>query len=387
MKLLPLIAAFCLTLTVNAAPAKTSTKLPTFSLHSNHQFKFNATRSVLNARAKYSRFIEGPTSFSVGKVSLTDYLYDIMYYGNVTIGTPPQSMRLVFDTGSSDLWAVSTSCDSCGPKQTKFDPKKSKTYKKTKRTWEISYGDGSTASGKLGYDTLRLGNLTIKKQGIELAEFESPSFMYKPIDGLLGLGFSKLNTLKNILTPVDNLIKQKAIKKPIFSTYYGKAANTGGGEIVFGDYNPKHIDGPLTTLAVNKTQGFWGVDVNAVKVGNQSVITSPFDAIIDTGTTLLLFTDEVAHSIAQVYNAIDRRDGTFIIDCDTTKLKPLHLKLGKRQFTIPVESLIFHNEPGRCTAGFGYGGLPFTILGDTFIKNHYIIFNQNIPNVKIARSK
>ncbi|KAL0073404.1 secreted aspartyl protease [Phycomyces blakesleeanus] len=387
MKIISCVAAICLALSVNAAPTNTTTELPSFSLHSNHEFKFNATRGVLSARTKYSRFIEGSTSFSVGKVPLTDYLYDIMYYGNVTVGTPPQLMRLVFDTGSSDLWTVSTSCDSCGSKQNKFDPTLSNTYKTTEKSWEISYGDGSTASGLLGYDTVRLGDLAIKEQGIELAEFESPSFMYKPIDGLLGLGFSSLNTLKNIATPVDNLISQKIISKPIFSTYYGKEASGGGGEIIFGDYNPKHIDGPLTTIPVNNTQGFWGVNVKNVKVGKTSVVTAPFDAIIDTGTTLLLFTDEVAHSIAAAYNAIDRRDGTFIIDCDTTNLKPLHLTLGKRQFTIPVESLIFYNEPERCTAGFGYGGLPFAILGDTFIKNHYIIFNQEIPNVKIARSK
>ncbi len=93
------------------------------------------------------------------QIPLTDYMsgtLDVLYYGYLNFGTPPQSLSIDIDTGSADLWVgyclnlgfplhllnggswqVPSDCASCQTKE--FDPRRSTSYQSSSRPFNVVY--------------------------------------------------------------------------------------------------------------------------------------------------------------------------------------------------------------------------------------------------------
>ncbi len=91
-----------------ATDAAPSGKKVTVPLIRNKNFKANASNAGQKVTAKYqSRRSVNTTVASTdsnGTVPMTDYYNDVEYYGELTVGTPGVTLKLDFDTGSSDMW-------------------------------------------------------------------------------------------------------------------------------------------------------------------------------------------------------------------------------------------------------------------------------------------
>ncbi|KAL9000588.1 MAG: hypothetical protein Q9169_000881 [Polycauliona sp. 2 TL-2023] len=329
------------------------------------------------------------------EVPAVDQQNDSLYLTPVTIGTPGQVVNLDFDTGSADLWVFSPRL----PKTTNisghqvFNPAKSSTFRDTARsTWRISYGDGSSASGSVGRDNVTIGGLTIENQSIELAEKLSASFVSGVGDGLLGLGFGSINTVrpKPVATPVENMIAQRDIPKDseLFTAYLGSYKDKndvdGGASFYTFGYIDKVALGGQTPwyCPIDSSNGFWQFKSTTASVGAKKITRTGNTAIADTGTTLALVDDELCKAI---YGSIpgaqyDSDQQGYLFPSDTTldELPVVSFDVGGREFAVQKEDLAFASAGNGMTYGGiqSRGDLGFDILGDTWLKGIYAIFDQ-----------
>lgn len=269
-----------------------------------------------------------------------------------------------------------------------FNASKSSTFKNSSgETWQISYGDGSSASGDVGTDTLNLGGLVIQNQAIEEASTLSSQFASGTGDGLLGLAFGSINTVKpqRVQTPMENLIAQNLVPQnaQLFTAHLGASAEKGDNSYyTFGSIDQSVVQASGQQIAytpVDSSQGFWMFNSTSATVNGQTVNRSGNTAIADTGTTLALVDDQTVQAI---YNAIPgakydntQQGYTFPTNTSTAQLPTVTFAVGGTQFAIHKEAFAFADAGN----GYSYGGIqsrgsnPFDILGDTFLKGIYAV--------------
>ncbi|KAF8934633.1 aspartic proteinase IV [Dissophora ornata] len=364
----------------------------------NPNYKPNARAQIakLNKRYPHLKIAGGSlatTSGGSGTVPLTDVSPDLEYYGTVKVGTPAQSLRLDFDTGSSDIWFPSSTCKTAACKShRRFNTGKSSTYKKDGRKWSIEYGDGSSASGTLGSDMVDVGGVKVR-QTIGLSTKESSEFEQEPEDGLFGLAFSDIESVSGVKTFMDNAIAGKKLKSPVVSVFLPSERRNGGkgGQYLFGDIDHSRYTGSLTYVPVTEV-GYWQIKIEALQVDGKSV-NQASQGIIDTGTTLLVLGDSAAKAVHKsIKGSVNDPSYGWTVPCSIKNSKAnIAFKLGGKYFNVPVADLAYepkYTGSETCISGVQGGQDGLWILGDVFIKNNYCVFDHSKnPRIGIAPLK
>ncbi|XP_047330214.1 aspartic proteinase A1-like [Impatiens glandulifera] len=201
-----------------------------------------------------------------GIVKLKNFI-NVQYYGEISIGTPPQKFTVLFDTGSSNMWLPSSkSYFSCACYyHSKYYARRSRTYKKNGTSAKIHYGSNSI-SGKFSKDNVLVGGLTIKNQiFIEATTLSGFVFQFTKFDGVLGLGFQEIS--HGGVAPVwYNMMNQGLIQNQVFSFWLNRnTKDEKGGELVFGRIDSRHYQGNHTYVPLTH-KSYWQFDMGSSRV-------------------------------------------------------------------------------------------------------------------------
>ncbi|KAJ6584643.1 Asp-domain-containing protein [Mycena capillaripes] len=314
---------------------------------------------------------------------LTDFEEDL-WFGTITVGTPPQTLTVDFDTGSSDTFLPAVGCDDTCDGHTLYDPAASAAAVNTTDPFFLQFGAGN-ATGFVFTDTVTVAGVTAQAQAVGASdhysvEFEEVNF---PPDGLVGMAFPALSVFGD--NPLFSTLVEQGTVPPVFGV---KLADTGS-ELFLGGVDTTLFTGAFRNVSLIE-EDFYVLNLQALDVNSRTVATANgVIAIVDTGTTLLLGDPE---GVEILYSAIPgAKDaslvigpGFFTVPCN--RIPTAGITLANQIFNVaPAIFNLGILEGNDCVGGIvGQDGIPFWVLGDVFLRNFYTVFDQGNARVGFA---
>jgi len=321
------------------------------------------------------------------KVPVTNFA-NAQYFSDITIGNPPQTFKVVMDTGSSNLWVPSSECTSIACYlHKKYDHESSSSYKKNQSTFEIQYGSGSV-SGYISTDQVGMGDLIIKNQLFaEVTSQSGLAFAFGRFDGILGLGYDSIS-VNHIPPPFYSMIDQGLLDQKVFAFYLGDSET--GSEAIFGGIDQSHYTGEITRLPIRR-KAYWEVSLDAISFGGETA-EMQMGAILDTGTSLIALPSTLAELLNKEIGAKKSFTGQYTVECEKRDALPdLTFTLNGVDFPIGPYDYILE-AGGSCISSFIGMDIPepagpLAILGDSFLRRYYSIYDLETHTVGLAKAK
>nr|CAH8849486.1 unnamed protein product [Trichobilharzia regenti] len=338
--------------------------------------------SIKSLTDKWSRRLN--SSERIIPETLENY-QNIEYYGEISIGTPPQEFHVIFDTGSSYLWIPSSKCkDSNTACQVhhKYDSSLSSTYKENGEEFSVEYGTGR-ASGFLSSDVIHIGELDVVDQTFgEVTDEPGSVFVPFHFDGIMGMSF-EITSKNSAVKPVFlNMIDQNLVDEAIFSIYLSRYEDkTTGGEVVFGGVDENYYTGDITYLDLVNPE-YWMVHFDGLSVDCKEFCPGGSTALIDTGTTLISGPSKRIKEINKYLGSKHTANNENLLDCDKIpELPSVEIALGDKTIVLQPDDYVLEkivNGSHICKStfiGIDFSTGPLWVFGDVFLRKVYTVFD------------
>ncbi|KAF5153116.1 Eukaryotic aspartyl protease family protein [Theileria parva strain Muguga] len=308
---------------------------------------------------------------------------DSLYVGTISVGTPPQILHPIFDTGSTNVWVVGTTCESETCKKVKrFNPKLSNTFKRltNPKKIHIKFGTGEI-EGRPASDVITVGDMSFE-QNFALVDLESDSNVFQKInfEGIVGLAFAEMSSISGP-SVLENIFSLNRLSENEFAFYIG-------GEdalLMFGGADPRFYEGELKMFPVVR-EHYWEVALDAIYLGNTKICCNqPSYVIFDSGTSLNSVPSAEFHTFTTLIQQ----------GCKRGEDMTLRYILGGEEIRLGAEEYIYV-DGDECIPGFMQLDVPsefghaYVLGSNTFMQFYFTLFrhsNYKPSMVGLARAK
>ncbi|CAD8197251.1 unnamed protein product [Paramecium octaurelia] len=330
------------------------------------------------------------------------------YTGEIGLGDQGNKFKVIFDTGSANIWLNSARCNDYGCKNHKqYDGSKSSTYEHLGYDLDVEFGTGELM-GEINADTAFVGGVKIAKQEFaEIVRENGDVFAQSDFDGIVGLAYPSMAAY-NFNPLFDNIIKQKLLDRNVFSFYFSRQEGSRSSELTFGGWDTDHFQGELHFHnVVNKY--YWLLDADNILVNGQDLglCKHGCKVVADTGTSLLTGPSDDLYGLLDTLNIDENCKNVKDLPKLTFVLDGINYDLDANDYVMKIDSQgnevaydtfassdSFVEMGGNCQCVGSFMPLdipspngPAWILGDTFLSKYYSVYDRDNDRVGFARAK
>ncbi|KAK0645926.1 aspartic peptidase domain-containing protein [Cercophora newfieldiana] len=337
---------------------------------------------------------------------------ETLYFINATVGTPARSVRLHIDTGSSDLWVNTPSSSLCRESSRPcqfagtYSANSSSTYEYIGSWFNISYVDGSGASGDYVSDTVSFGSSKLDRLQFGIGYNSTNA------QGILGIGYpiNEVQVGRAGKQPYRNLPAQMVADGMIQSNAYSLWLNdldANTGNILFGGIDNAKFNPPLLSVPIQPEQGFFaeflitltGATLSGTSVASDSEMA--LAVLLDTGSSLTYLPDDM---VSTIYNRVgaqyDSSNGAAYVPCSlANEATTFTFSFSEPTITVDMNEMVldmylnngkrpqFQDGTTACLFGIAPAGQGTNVLGDTFLRSAYVVYDLANNEISLAQTK
>ncbi|CAD8133714.1 unnamed protein product [Paramecium octaurelia] len=330
------------------------------------------------------------------------------YTGEIGLGGQDNKFKVIFDTGSANIWLNSARCNDYGCKNHKqYDGSKSPTYEHLGYDLDVEFGTGELM-GEINADTAYVGGVSIAKQEFaEIVRENGDVFAQAGFDGIVGLAYPEMAAY-NFNPLFDNIIKQKLLDRNVFSFYFSRQEGSRSSELTLGGWDTEHFTGDLHFHNV-ANKYYWLLDADNILVNGKDLglCKHGCKVVADTGTSLLTGPSDDLYDLLDTLNIDENCSNIKELPKLTFVLDGVNYDLDANDYVMKIDSegnevaydtfastdsFVEMGANCQCVGSFMPLDIPSPqgpawILGDTFLSKFYSVYDRDNDRVGFARAK
>lgn len=220
--------------------------------------------------------------------------------------------------------------------------------------------------------------------------------------GILGAGPNLSGWTSSYPLVIDNLAKQGFINSRAFSLDI-RGLDSDRGSVIYGGIDTKKFSGPLVKRpiipAASSPDGYtryWiymdGMTITTEDGSNVEVFNKPNGqpVLLDSGYTVSTLPGSIFNKILAAFPSahIEASSGDYLVPCDIIDTPgSVNFKFGDAVVSVDYKDFIWQQpDLGICKLGVSQDD-SFPVLGDTFLRAAYVVFDWDNQNIHIAKNE